>query len=147
MYFFFAVGVAPGAVVRPTCICSLLGMCGYLLLQNPSLKFSPNNCELILISEALVTAKTNFMRFVFTFLFLASLTAYAQVPEEHCKSIKDIATMERLAHQRLSSMSELTDELPMMEPPAFMAGVKIRHVPYKGAGPAMIDVTAGRVPM
>jgi hypothetical protein len=36
------------------------------------------------------------MRFLFTFLLLASVTVYAQIPEENCKSIKDIATMERL---------------------------------------------------
>lgn len=48
------------------------------------------------------------MRFLFTFLLLASVTAYAQIPEERCKSIRDIATMERLAHQRLSSTQTLT---------------------------------------
>src|SRR5215210_2461072 len=48
------------------------------------------------------------MRFVFTLLLLASVTAYAQVPEDNCKSIRDIATMERLAHQRISSMETLT---------------------------------------
>lgn len=48
------------------------------------------------------------MRFLFTFLLLASVTAYAQIPEESCKSIRDIATMERLAHQRLSSTQTLT---------------------------------------
>ena len=28
-----------------------------------------------------------------------------------------------------------------------LAGVRIRHLPYKGAGPAMTDVIAGHVPM
>jgi hypothetical protein len=31
------------------------------------------------------------------------MSSYAQVPEDNCKSISDIATMERLAHQRLSN--------------------------------------------
>jgi len=48
------------------------------------------------------------MRFLFTFLFLASITTYAQVPEDNCKSISDIATMERLSHQRLSSRETQT---------------------------------------
>jgi aminopeptidase N len=48
------------------------------------------------------------MRLLFTFLLLVSVSAYAQTPEESCKSIKDIATMERLAHQRLSSAQTLT---------------------------------------
>jgi len=48
------------------------------------------------------------MRFLFTFLLLASVTAYAQIPEDNCKSIRDIATMERLAHQRIGSMEKLT---------------------------------------
>ena len=43
------------------------------------------------------------MRFLFALLFLASVTSYAQVPEDRCKSIHDIATMERLAHQRLNT--------------------------------------------
>ena len=48
------------------------------------------------------------MRFLFTFLFLASITTYAQIPEDNCKSISDIATMERLAHQRIGSMERLS---------------------------------------
>src|SRR5438105_4478084 len=48
------------------------------------------------------------MRLLFTLLLLASVTAYAQIPEESCKTISDIATMERLAHQRLGSMENLT---------------------------------------
>ncbi len=48
------------------------------------------------------------MRLLLAFLLLASATVYAQKPEEHCKTINDIATMERLAHQRLSSMETLS---------------------------------------
>jgi tripartite-type tricarboxylate transporter receptor subunit TctC len=35
----------------------------------------------------------------------------------------------------------------MMELFASMAGLKMIHVPYKGAGPALVDVIAGHVPM
>ncbi|MCW3091939.1 MAG: Peptidase family [Ferruginibacter sp.] len=48
------------------------------------------------------------MRLLFTFLLLVSLIAHAQIPGESCKSISDIATMERLAHQRISSTETLT---------------------------------------
>src|SRR6187399_84725 len=48
------------------------------------------------------------MRLLFTFLLLVSVTAYAQIPEDYCKNIKAIATMERLAHQRINGAQSLT---------------------------------------
>ena len=39
------------------------------------------------------------MRFIFTFLLLASIKAFAQAPPENCKGIQDIALMERLGHE------------------------------------------------
>jgi hypothetical protein len=48
------------------------------------------------------------MRFVLTFLLLASLKSFAQSPVDNCKSIYDIALMERLAHERINGSENAT---------------------------------------
>lgn len=48
------------------------------------------------------------MRFVFTFLFFVSLKSFAQLPVDNCKSIQDIALMERLGHERLANRENVT---------------------------------------
>src|SRR5689334_8378408 len=48
------------------------------------------------------------MRVLFTSLLLLTVNAYAQVRPDDCKTITDIATMERLAHQRINSTEKLT---------------------------------------
>jgi aminopeptidase N len=48
------------------------------------------------------------MRIIFTFLLLASLKAFTQVPPEECKSIQDIALMERLGHERITGRGNAT---------------------------------------
>jgi hypothetical protein len=48
------------------------------------------------------------MRFVLTFLLLSSLKTFAQSPPDNCKSIYDIAFMERLAHERITGKENAT---------------------------------------
>src|SRR5205809_326618 len=48
------------------------------------------------------------MRLLFTLLLLASKAAFPQIPEDNCKSTRAIATMERLARQRIGSAENLS---------------------------------------
>ena len=48
------------------------------------------------------------MRFVFTLFLLASIKIFAQPPVDYCKSIYDIAFMERLAHERIGGSENAT---------------------------------------
>jgi hypothetical protein len=43
------------------------------------------------------------MRTLFTLMFLSNLHLSAQTPDAFCKQVDDIATMERIAHQRLNA--------------------------------------------
>lgn len=48
------------------------------------------------------------MRIVFTFLLLIGMKTFAQFPPENCKSIQDIALMERLGHERIGGRGNAT---------------------------------------
>jgi len=48
------------------------------------------------------------MRIIFTFLLLAGMKAFAQFPQNECKSIQDIALMERLGHERITGRENAT---------------------------------------
>lgn len=48
------------------------------------------------------------MRTIFTFLLLTGMRVFAQLPPGECKSIQDIALMERLGHERIAGRGNAT---------------------------------------
>jgi len=48
------------------------------------------------------------MRIIFSIVLLLGLKVSAQSPAEYCKQVNDIATMERLAHERLNNSEKAT---------------------------------------
>src|SRR4051795_7920772 len=48
------------------------------------------------------------MRTFFTLLLLLSVKTFAQIHPDNCKSIQDIALMERLSHQRITNAANAT---------------------------------------
>lgn len=68
-------------------------------------------------------------------------------PSVPVKSVKDLIAHAKAKPGRLRYASAGTGTAPHMSGELFdlMAGTKMIHVPYKGAGPALIDVLAGHV--
>jgi aminopeptidase N len=48
------------------------------------------------------------MRIIFTFLLLTCVKAFSQFPPDNCKSIEEIALMERLGHERIAGRGNAT---------------------------------------
>ncbi len=48
------------------------------------------------------------MRIGFSFLLLASMKSFAQISADYCKSVQDIALMERLSHERFSNNQNIS---------------------------------------
>ncbi|MBI4195582.1 MAG: tripartite tricarboxylate transporter substrate binding protein [Betaproteobacteria bacterium] len=70
-------------------------------------------------------------------------------PSLPAKNIKELIAFARARPGQLQFASAGLGSAPhlMMELFASMAGLKMIHVPYKGAGPALTDVIAGHVPI
>jgi tripartite-type tricarboxylate transporter receptor subunit TctC len=65
------------------------------------------------------------------------------------RSIEELVAMARQKPDELAYASAGSGSPAHLAAEQFtrLAGVKIRHVPYKGAGPAITDVIAGHIPM
>ena len=70
-------------------------------------------------------------------------------PSLPVKSLKDLVELARKSPNKINYASSgngsgghLAAEMLM-----YMAGIKMLHIPYKGGGPAIIDVVAGQVPV
>ena len=70
-------------------------------------------------------------------------------PTFPARSIPQLIDMARAAPGKISYASAGVGNLTHLAGEMFnqMAGVKITHVPYKGGGPAVIDVISGQVPL
>ena len=70
-------------------------------------------------------------------------------PAFAAKSVQDLIAMSKAAPGKVSYASPGTGNPNHLAGELFKmtAGVNLVHVPYKGAGPAMIDVMAGHVPI
>jgi tripartite-type tricarboxylate transporter receptor subunit TctC len=83
-------------------------------------------------------------------IFVANLplvmTIYAERPE---KSVQDVIAFAKANPGKLSFASSGNGGAPHLAGELFqnVAGIKMLHVPYRGSGPAVIDVGAGRVDM
>jgi tripartite-type tricarboxylate transporter receptor subunit TctC len=65
------------------------------------------------------------------------------------KSVKDLIALAKAKPGQINVGNAGIGSLPHLSAELFnvMAGVKLTSVPYKGAGPALVDVLAGRVPV
>lgn len=72
------------------------------------------------------------------------VTVHPSVP---AKSIKDLIALAKARPDALAYASTAIGSTPHVATELFkhMAGVKITHIPYKGAGAAMIDIISGQV--
>lgn len=80
--------------------------------------------------------------------FVASITNVLIVAAESpLKSVADVLSTARQSPDNLSFASSGAGSSTHMSAELFksMAGVKLLHVPYKGSGPALLDLIAGRV--
>ena len=70
-------------------------------------------------------------------------------PSLPAKTVKDLIAFAKARPGQLSYASAGVGSVPhlMMEFFTSMGGLKMVHVPYKGAGPALTDVIAGHVPL
>ena len=70
-------------------------------------------------------------------------------PSLPAKSVKELIAFVKARPGQLSYASAGVGSVPhlMMELFVGMGGLKMVHVPYKGAGPALVDVIAGHVPV
>lgn len=70
-------------------------------------------------------------------------------PSVPAKSVKELIAIAKARSDALSYASNGTGTLSHLTGELFMqrAGIKMLHVPYKGAAPAVIDVIAGQVSM
>ena len=81
-------------------------------------------------------------------VFVASITNVLIVSAESTlKSAADVLAMAKQSPGKLSFASSGAGSSTHMSAELFktMAGVDLLHVPYKGSGPAMLDLIAGRV--
>ena len=80
--------------------------------------------------------------------FVASITNVLIVAAESpLKSVADVLATAKQAPEKLSFASSGAGSSTHMSAELFksMAGIKLLHVPYKGSGPALLDLIAGRV--
>jgi tripartite-type tricarboxylate transporter receptor subunit TctC len=70
-------------------------------------------------------------------------------PSVNATSTKELIALAKSKPETLSVGNAGVGSLPHLSAELFtmMAGVKLVSVPYKGAGPALVDVLAGRVPV
>jgi tripartite-type tricarboxylate transporter receptor subunit TctC len=70
-------------------------------------------------------------------------------PSIPARTVKELIALVKARPGQLQYASAGTGSAPhlMMALFSTMAGLSLGHVPYKGAGPALIDVMAGHVPM
>lgn len=70
-------------------------------------------------------------------------------PSLPAKSIKELIALSRARPGEINFGSAGSGSLPHMSAELFnsMSGIKMVHIPYKGAGAAVTDVLAGRVPV
>ena len=70
-------------------------------------------------------------------------------PSLPVKSVKELITFARARPGEINFGSSGAGTLPHLSAELFnsMSGIKMEHIPYKGAGAAVTDVMAGRVPV
>jgi tripartite-type tricarboxylate transporter receptor subunit TctC len=70
-------------------------------------------------------------------------------PSLPARSVKELVALARMRNGELVFASSGTGSAPHLAGELFasMSGVRLVHVPYKGAGPATSDLLAGHVPM
>ena len=81
---------------------------------------------------------------------LASSPLLAVVhPSLPVKSIKDLIALAKLKPGQINYGSSGNGSPPHLATEKFklMAGINMSHIPYKGGGPAMIDLLAGHIPI
>ena len=81
-------------------------------------------------------------------IFVANLPLVMTINAEHAaKSVKEVIDYAKANPGKLSFASSGNGGAPHMSGELFqnIAGIKMLHVPYRGSGPAVIDVGAGRV--
>src|SRR6185503_4435845 len=83
-------------------------------------------------------------------VFVANLPLVMTIHAEHpAKSVKEVIEFAKANPGKLSFASSGNGGAPHLAGELFqnVAGIKMLHVPYRGSGPAVIDVGAGRVDM
>ena len=84
-------------------------------------------------------------------VILVGTTGYVLVvnPSSHVHSVGELIALAKSKPDKLTYASDGVGSFSQMCAELFksLTGTKIVHVPYKGPGPAMIDVVAGRVTM
>ena len=70
-------------------------------------------------------------------------------PSLQVKSIKELITLAKTIPGQINYGSSGNGSPPHLATEKFklMAGINISHIPYKGGGPAMIDLLAGHIPI
>jgi tripartite-type tricarboxylate transporter receptor subunit TctC len=81
-------------------------------------------------------------------VFVANLPLVMTINADHpAKSVKDVVVFGKANPGKLSFASSGNGGAPHLSGELFqnVTGIKMLHVPYRGSGPAVIDVGAGRV--
>jgi tripartite-type tricarboxylate transporter receptor subunit TctC len=81
-------------------------------------------------------------------VFVANLPLVMTINADHpAKSVKDVVAFGKANPGKLSFASSGNGGAPHLSGELFqnVTGIKMLHVPYRGSGPAVIDVGAGRV--
>jgi tripartite-type tricarboxylate transporter receptor subunit TctC len=118
---------------------------------------APDGYTLLLGSTALVTTAAMHRKLPFdTLRDFAPITQYVAMPNllvAHpslpVTSVKDLIAFARSRPGQLTFASAGVGSNPQLTMELFlsMTGLKMVHVPYKGAGPGVVDVIAGNVPL
>lgn len=127
---------------------------GGVIAFDTAVRASPDGYTLILVSTA-YTTNAALGRLSFDPVNdVAPIALVAEVPfmvalhpSVPVKSIKELIAFDRAAPGKINYGSSGTGAMPHMatELLNYMAGTKMTHVPYKGAGPALTDLIGGRI--